>query len=114
MAQFRCGILPLKIETGRYYNIPADLRLCEICSENCIEDEIHFLFFCKTYKDIRDRLFLNVNSLIPNFLSLGTEGKLNILMNTQNGVKHCARFISEAMVIRSNLLHNNVSWRTNE
>ena len=47
--QFRSGILPLVIETGRYRNVPADERLCEICNLNLVEDEIHFLCFCPRY-----------------------------------------------------------------
>ena len=43
--QFRSGILPLATETGRYRNVPADERLCEICNLNLVEDEIHFLCF---------------------------------------------------------------------
>ncbi len=28
MAKFRCGVAPLKIETGRYENIPLEARIC--------------------------------------------------------------------------------------
>ncbi len=34
MAQFRSGILPLSIETGRYTYIPEELRLCIFGVEN--------------------------------------------------------------------------------
>ena len=55
-AQFRCGILPLHIETGRYANIRDPQtgnyrtgtlneteRVCYICKSNNVEDEQHFL-----------------------------------------------------------------------
>ena len=42
LAQFRSGILPLKVETGRFIGTPIELRLCELCPESEIEDEIHF------------------------------------------------------------------------
>ena len=35
LAQFRCGILPLRIETGRYHGEPVEDRLCKLCSNNC-------------------------------------------------------------------------------
>ena len=44
VSQFRCGILPIKIETGRYTQIPIEYRLCILCKENVIEDENQFLF----------------------------------------------------------------------
>jgi len=58
MSQFRCGILPLEIETGRYTPIydktekknrkrTALERLCKICKSNEIEDELHFLCIFK-------------------------------------------------------------------
>jgi hypothetical protein len=42
LAQFRCGILPLRIETGRYHGEPVKERICSLCSENNVEDKIHF------------------------------------------------------------------------
>jgi hypothetical protein len=43
MAQFRLGILPLNIETGRFRNQPIEERICDLCELNEIEDESHFL-----------------------------------------------------------------------
>ena len=50
LAQLRCGILPLKIETGRFSSpfIPAERRICDVCHKE-IEDEVHFLFKCPLY-----------------------------------------------------------------
>ena len=45
-AQFRCGILPLEIEIGRYRDIPLEKRLCQVCKNGSVEDEIHFLGNC--------------------------------------------------------------------
>ncbi len=43
LSQFRCGVLPLKVETGIFQDIPVEYRLCIICEENVIETESHFL-----------------------------------------------------------------------
>ena len=32
IAQFRSGILPLEIETGRFRNIPLNERICKLCN----------------------------------------------------------------------------------
>ena len=49
MAQFRFGILPPNIETGRFRNQALDERLCTLCEFNEIEDESHFLFQCSLW-----------------------------------------------------------------
>ena len=49
LAQLRTGILPLKIETGRYNNIPVHERTCSLCNMNVTEDEIHFVMICPLY-----------------------------------------------------------------
>ena len=43
LAQFRFGILPLKIETGRFIGQALPERTCNLCQLNAIENEIHFL-----------------------------------------------------------------------
>ena len=56
MAQLRLGILPLALETGRYYRIPIENRFCKLCQNENIEDEIQFLCCCK-YFDHEHLLF---------------------------------------------------------
>ena len=41
-AKFRCGIAPLRIETGRYENKPLEQRKCPFCVE--VESETHVFF----------------------------------------------------------------------
>ena len=36
LSQFRCGVLPLATETGRYRQIPSNERYCTFCAENAI------------------------------------------------------------------------------
>jgi len=38
------GYNSLSIETGRFYNIERNMRICNVCYENIIEDEYHFYF----------------------------------------------------------------------
>ena len=37
--QFRSGILPLRIETGRWKNESIEGRVCLVCEENIVKDE---------------------------------------------------------------------------
>ena len=42
LTQLRSGTLPLEIETGRYYGITREQRICKHCHLNVIENEQHF------------------------------------------------------------------------
>jgi hypothetical protein len=55
-AKFRCGVAPLRIETGRYENKNVNERVCFICRDQ-IEDEKHVLLDCPLYADLRESLF---------------------------------------------------------
>ena len=59
LAQFRLGILPLKVETGRYTSpiTPIEDRLCIFCNLREIENEIHFMLDCTLYNAEREQLF---------------------------------------------------------
>ena len=54
MAQFRCGVLPLRVETGRFVGEQVTERLCKLCNRGCVEDETHFLLNCQCYTNIRE------------------------------------------------------------
>ncbi len=51
LAQSRVGILPLRIETGRYCNLKLEERICELCNQET-EDEAHFVCSCQTFEDL--------------------------------------------------------------
>ena len=38
LAQIRLGILPIKIETGRFRSLPVEQRLCELCEMHKVEN----------------------------------------------------------------------------
>ncbi len=81
MAQFRSGILPLSIKTGRYTYIPEGLRLCFFCQEHCVENEKHFLFYCSFYSQMRYKLIQKAINFHNNFLHLQTDEQFGILMD---------------------------------
>ena len=74
----------LYIEQGRYQGIPRQNRICNRCTSNEIDDEVHFLFSCTSSQD--DRYYMNskINSLCSNFNSLNSSQKLIWLLNTEN------------------------------
>ena len=54
LAQFRWGILPLRIEMGRYIGGKPEERLCRICQVAQTDDETHFLVYCAHYTELRN------------------------------------------------------------
>jgi hypothetical protein len=56
MAKFRCGVAPIRIETGRYENLNVNDRTCFNCL-NCIEDEEHVLLKYPLYTSITEELY---------------------------------------------------------
>ena len=42
LTQLHSGTLPLEIETGRYYGVTREQRICKQCNLNVIENEQHF------------------------------------------------------------------------
>ena len=61
LARLYCANLPLRVETGRYRNIPRDRRLCTHCDLGAVEDEIHFVTECSLYDDNRRDLMNYIN-----------------------------------------------------
>jgi hypothetical protein len=81
LSQLRCGILPLFIETGRWSNIVYEQRICKMCSSGQVENEIHFLFYCSFYDNIRRSFLENVLELVPDYNNNITDiSKLELCM----------------------------------
>ena len=99
ISQLRLGVLPLRIETGRYVNLPAQDRLCQICAQNKVEDEAHFLFECDTYTAYRDELEIATNS---NFANMSTSDKFRVVFNHPYSL---GRFMKSAFQKRKGLLY---------
>ena len=62
MAKLFCGIFPLELETGRYQGVKRELRYCRVCVSGAVEDEIHFLFCCRSLKETRKGLLLDIGA----------------------------------------------------
>ena len=105
LAQFRTGILPLAIETGRYNNIPIEYRLCTVCDENVTEDEKHFVFDCKLYERERELFWTEVERYDTEFVYKSTTEKLETLMK-EEFVKSTAKFLYTCYFKRRNVIYN--------
>ncbi len=63
IASIRLSCHPLKIETGRYYKIPKEDRICDHCNLDAIENEEHFMTNCTLYSVYRNILYQDLHNL---------------------------------------------------
>jgi hypothetical protein len=75
LAKFRSGVAPIRLKTGIYENIQENLRLCPICKLS-IENEIHVLFECFAYHDLRQILISKPMEIDNNFVNLNIKENL--------------------------------------
>ena len=66
LAQYRTGTLSLQIELGRFSQTKLEERLCKICNNECVEDELHFALFCPMYMTARKECFESVEITFVN------------------------------------------------
>ena len=103
LAQIRFGILKLHVETGRFNNIKLEDRLCQICNQNVVEDESHFLFECNAYDDLRNNYIEAIYKDCPDFHYLEFEDQLKYIFED---IPRCtAKFIISCLNVRSNILY---------
>ena len=111
-AQFRLGILPFAIETGRFKNIKESVtgkfrntnveeRYCIICNSGAVEDEFHYLFECSVYQNERNILHRQPS---PEFDNLFANDKFKFLMN--NRWKETLEFVITSWNIRKKILYS--------
>ncbi len=103
-AQLRCGILPLRVETGRFSRTPLEDRKCEMCDLDVIEDEQHFICTCPLYSQERQVLYHKINNLHPDFNNLDTDNKFIFLMSDNQ--KICAKYVWNCFQKRKKVLYN--------
>ncbi len=99
ISQLRCGILPLRIETGRYVNLAEKDRLCQLCQQQRIENEAHFLFECDIYSTDRTQLEATMNC---RFLDMDTADKFKSVFKHPYAL---GTFMKSAIQKRRNLLY---------
>ena len=87
LAKFRCGVAPLKIETGRYERIPHDQRFCFNCA-NKVEDEIHVLTECPLYDDLRQVLYQKAADSSGTFIHLSGNEKMCFVLSKRGNIEN--------------------------
>ena len=83
VAKLRSDNHDLRIETSRHCvpKIPENLRICQNCQSSSEANEIHFLFYCNSYKCIRKTFFNDIILKYPDFNTLSECDKILFLFN---------------------------------
>ena len=105
IAKFRCGVTPLRIETGRFERLPMDQRLCFHCN-GLVEDELHAIVVCPLYQDRRDTLFAVFRDLDADFDTFSETDKPCCIMSSKDLVHLTAKTCNEILPRGRNLIYN--------
>ena len=104
LAQIRLGILPIKIETGRFRSLSVDQRICELCEMRKVENEIHFICECPLYNDFRETLYEHAKLTRNDFITMGMQGKFVHLMKYM--WREVSHYLVQAWNRRKDKLYN--------
>lgn len=104
LSKFRYGVAPIRIETGRYENLPELERLCPFC--NTVETEIHVLLKCFMYQDIRVSLLSKALTVNPTFNRLSDEEQMYFLLSNKELSRISAKTCYNILQTRMFYLYN--------
>lgn len=107
IAQLRSGVLPLKIEVGRFSQKKIEERICDICKSG-VEDELHFVFKCPEYQNLRAEFYNHV-SRSCNIDDMPDCDKLKYFMKDQNILHKFGTYIRTCFYKRNDSIFNSVS-----
>ena len=65
ITQIRLSAHKFPIEQGRYKNIPREQRICNLCCNDLVGDEFHYLFICNEFS-LTQRRQTFVNDAVPS------------------------------------------------
>ena len=97
IAKLRLGVFPLKVETGRYRNIPHSQRVCSSCNKQAVDNTQHFLLVCEKHKQLWEKFFKTVSEKLNiQFVNMFCVDRLSILLSHSLVVNDTAKYAIEA------------------
>jgi hypothetical protein len=100
LCQLHTSAHKLNIETGRYQQIPECNRICPMCPNGQIENEIHFMTQCPAYLEQRIALYAKLDN--RNFQKLNDENKFIWMMSNEDPdiCQYLARYVNKTLSLR--------------
>jgi hypothetical protein len=108
LVRLRTGGHHLAIETGRWSDPPKPRaqRLCRMCAQNVVEDEMHFMFECTAYDHIRqqyaDDLFQEFGGVEATVSAVRDDGQMWRFL--EQDPRKVARFVYECSQLRRSVV----------
>ncbi len=103
LSQFRYGILPIEIETGRYKNLERKDRKCTLCNTGEIEDQLHFALKCPIFNQYRSAFVDKCRDRIVGRDILTDTGKISALFNEQ--ARLFGKYLRKTFLHRKTLIY---------
>ena len=107
LAKFRCGVAPIRIETGRYEQLPEHERICPLCRGG-IETELHVIMECSVYDCIRKPLLDYAHYTCELFSVMSKQEKFKYLFAHQDTymIRLLAKTCCDILKCRNNILYS--------
>ncbi len=102
--KYKSGVLPLRLETGRYKGLKEELRVCEVCKCGEVEDEKHFSYRCEALANVRDK-WKKANENIRQALSEKDKFQATKNLLTKEQLKSFACWLEEMYCERKSILY---------
>lgn len=103
-SKFRCGVAPLRLETGRFEGLEVEQRICPVCGLS-VEDEKHVLLECSFYQDLRTKLFKKACEIYNDFHFMTQTEQVRFLFSSPDIIRLCAKTCYLILQKRANFLH---------
>ena len=78
-------------------------RLCQVCDQNAVENENHFLLLCTLYDDLRRTMVIKSERMDIRFRILTETEKLTFILKHEE--RHFAKCIFNATYRRKSVLY---------
>ena len=104
VTKFKCGVFPLRIETGRYKGLDKSKRFCKICNEGFIENEMHFLYGCKGLKHVIDPFMYTMSELVDGWNVLSKLYRTKLLVSGTH-LKRFGSWLEDMYYTRRGILY---------
>ena len=111
LSQLRLGVLPLRIETDRFSRVKVDAKFRFCRQPQCknsivttppdqleVENEFHFLMYCKQYDNLRSVLFSKLSC--PQFDQMNDQNKFCYMLTCPQVARIVGQFIIDAFDAR--------------
>ena len=101
VAKLMCGTSDFVIERGRHKGFPRVNRVCILCQNMEVEDEIHFIIKCSFYDYLRNPIFQLDHLQYPNFT------ELKVILHSEDLLKTAAFCLNRIYNRESRMLTSN-------